>query len=77
MIIKVPIYVDIDKIDADNLPNYVEACGKEFYLYLRKKNNKIFHETLQNEWGEDEYAPFPKIVSKDDAINFLRTGKEK
>jgi hypothetical protein len=75
MIIKVPIYVDLDAIDPDLLPVVVEAMSKRFYLTLRKeslfKNLKIDSESSLTL----ETVTNAKIISREKALESLRTKK--
>jgi hypothetical protein len=75
MIIKVPIYVDLDAIDPDLLPVVVEAMSKRFYLTLRKeslfKNLKIDSESSLTL----DTVTNAKIISREKALESLRTKK--
>lgn len=75
MIIKVPIYVDLDAIDPDLLPVVVEAMSKRFYLTLRKeslfKNLKIDSESSLSL----DSVTNAKIISREKALESLRTKK--
>jgi len=74
MIIKVPIYVEIESIDNDSLRPLVNDLGEEFKSILRKekflKLRSAFHDTI----GCEGVAKF-KIISKESALDSLRIKK--
>jgi len=75
MIIKVPIYVELDAIDPDFLAPLVDALAKHFYLILRKENlNKKVAADKEHSvlLGDLTNA---KVISKDKALESLRTKK--
>jgi hypothetical protein len=76
MIIKVPIYVEIEKIDNPSmLPNYVATVSDVFVITLRKENYqhrlqiRKLHERVTGVIGNF------KIINKEKAIEILRTTK--
>jgi hypothetical protein len=73
MIIKVPIYVEIDAIGTAILPDLVDDLGDIFYNILRKqKLNKT--DIINHNQGWKDTVPNAKIISKEKALEHLRKG---
>jgi hypothetical protein len=73
MIIKVPIYLDIDSIPAETIPTVVESMHKKFTSILRKEKFETINVT-RSEPGGPLSIPF-KIITREKALDFLRTNK--
>jgi len=73
MIIKVPVYVDIDAIKSEDIQPIVEDLSNHFYSFLRKENlNKQIKES--HLWDVDEVIPKAKLISRAKALEHLRKG---
>lgn len=74
MIVKIPIYVEVGPVSADQLVHLVEMLNKNFTVILRKsKTTKIqmLHPTTGKKVTSLDY----EIISREKANDFLRTGK--
>ena len=74
MIIKVPIYVEIDSISDHNcLSLLVDRLQKDFYKHLRKKS---FETLIEACFKEDDFSVSDlKILNVDEAFEILRKKK--
>jgi hypothetical protein len=75
MVLKVPVYVEIDKIDPDSISLLVDELSDEFYKFLQEKNLKTFIKLWNansREVGKPE-SDF-KVITKTRAIDHLRKG---
>jgi len=75
MLIKVPIYLEIDSIDPNAISFLVDKLNKDFTRILRKeKLAKIQKITISNDTKIDIEVDM-KLVHKERAFEFLRTSK--
>jgi hypothetical protein len=75
MILKVPIYVEIDRISPDSAEGFLRVLGEEFYKTIRKND---FKKTLIQLHKINPKAGFPedlKIINREKALETLRTWK--
>lgn len=73
MIVKVPIYVEIDRIDPEMIPFFVEFLADVMYNDIRKKS---FTKTLAKFTNNGEISPDDlKVISREEALELLRTRK--
>jgi hypothetical protein len=74
MIIKVPIYLEVDKIDiGDSLSEEVMALSEEITNILRKQK---FAKTKTDYYASLEFEGLPtkiKLLSRGEALEVLRT----
>jgi len=76
MIIKVPIYVEIESIDCQELlPDVVEALHEVFTNTLRKEKFEIPQTMGIRKSFVVKHAGEFKIISKEKALEYLRTKK--
>jgi hypothetical protein len=76
MIIKVPIYVEIEKISSQEmLPDVVETFHTEFTNILRKEKYGISEVSRIRMSTVTKLAGNFKIISKEKALEYLRTKK--
>jgi len=72
MIIKVPIYVEVDSAQPEILPDLVEILNKMFTMYLRKQDMatvlKKTHTIFGGRLGEDL-----SLITREKALDTLRT----
>lgn len=76
MIIKVPIYLEVEKVsNPEILPEVVELVGKLFTIILRKEdfNKNSIHRTNYS-MLEKQFGDF-KIIQREKALEYLRTKK--
>lgn len=75
MIIKVPVYVEIENVDPELLQEVVHSLSNSFYKVLRKEDfeKKSTHFLTIPKEIRSEF--FVKILSKDKAFEALRTKK--
>lgn len=74
MIIKVPIYVEVDKIPGDNLPELVQYLSKVMSIHLLK--SKFNSETKEKAATLGVGNPKSlKILSHEEALDSLRTSR--
>lgn len=74
MIVKVPIYCEISEINQSLLPEFVISLGTEFSDELRKKFKAC--QISEKKFLTKGQKPFDfSIITRDEALNFLRTGK--
>lgn len=73
MILKIPIYLEVDSISAEAASSLVEVCNKKFTIILRKEKITTFKFT------DDERDLVTisnlKIISREKALESLRTGR--
>jgi hypothetical protein len=74
MIIKVPIYVEIESISNDALRSLVDDMGEEFKSILRKEKFLKLRAAYADTVGFEHVAKF-KIISKESALDSLRIKK--
>jgi len=75
MIIKVPIYVEIEKVsETADLPEAVTLLHKSFSLILRKSDFRIQMAKYAQLRVEKLIGDF-KIIPKEKALEYLRTKK--
>jgi len=73
MIIKVPVYVDVDAIRQEDLLGYVSICTDRFYKSLRKQ--KLILPSSYTIGPKDKKTPVnAKLISKEMALETLRKG---
>jgi len=74
MIIKVPIYVEVDKIPGDNLPELVQYLSKVMSKHLLKSSftSDTIEKAATLGVGNPESL---KILSHKEALDSLRTSK--
>lgn len=73
MIIKVPVYVDIDAIRQEDLLSYVNVCTERFYKSLRKQ--KLLLPNSYTTGNKEKKTPVnAKLISKEMALETLRKG---
>lgn len=76
MVIKVPIYVEIDTVDQRELPKLVGVLMQGFYEILRKEENYNTKTYRYINISKKELSNLSmKIISRDDALESLRTSK--
>jgi hypothetical protein len=76
MILKVPIYVEFEKISTDEVQIFVEEMNKKFTSIVRKyKPEKIRFKIPGFEEDSYDIENF-KIISREDALESLRTKKK-
>jgi hypothetical protein len=73
MIIKVPIYLEIESVNQILLPGGVEVISQSFSTFLKKEEFKTLRKSLTTHFGES-FGTF-KIILKDKALEILRTKK--
>lgn len=73
MIIKVPIYLEVDSITPDAAASLVEVCNKKFSTILRKE--KILTFKFTDSEKELVFISKMKIISREMALEHLRTGR--
>lgn len=75
MLIKIPIYVEIEKVSSpEMLPLVVNSLNTVFTRTLRKENFDTHCNKILTEIVLPESKSF-KIVTKDGALEYLRTKK--
>jgi hypothetical protein len=74
MVIKVPIYVEIEKADPQTLTYVVNDLGLAFTSILRKEDFANSRSLHLNTKVVKELGGF-KIVPRDKALEYLRTKK--
>jgi len=74
MVIKIPIYVEIDTIDERLLPLFVDAFAILFFKQLRKEEFTKDVARMQLKSGSKMPSKI-KIISKDMALETLRIKK--
>jgi hypothetical protein len=74
MIIKVPIFVDIDSIDSAFVNPVVEDLSDYFYKILRKQDLNKQIEKLFKTTDDEIYRPKAKIINREKALESLRKG---
>jgi hypothetical protein len=74
MIIKVPIYVEIDSIVPEYLGPVVESLADDFYKLLRKQQLSKSIEPLYKAANLEDNRPNAKIISREKALQSLRKG---
>jgi len=73
MILKVPIYLDVDSIPAEMVPTIVESANRKFTSILRKEKLEIIN-VPKTEPGGPLSIEF-KIITREKALDYLRTNK--
>lgn len=73
MIVKVPIYVEIDSISADSVPYVVRELNENFTKIVRK--NKLTKIQMLGPSGEKRESIELKVITREKAEDFLRTSK--
>lgn len=73
MIVKVPIYLEVDKIEPDALSHLVETANKKFTTILRREKIETFEFTKLATGAK--YLSKIKIITREKALDFLRTSK--
>jgi hypothetical protein len=73
MVVKVPIYVEIERADPELLPTYVEHLGAAFTIILRREDFEKAVRGLTEE-VRNGIGAF-KIIQKSKAVEYLRTKK--
>lgn len=76
MVIKVPIYVDIEKVDPQDLPDLVNKFSRNFYKFLREKELMKAIRKFDTLNGE-KLVPTFKVISLAEAHEYLRKGRSK
>jgi hypothetical protein len=74
MIIKVPIYVEIESIDSGLLAHAIESFTQDFQSILRKEKFIKSRSVYSESEGFEGIAKF-KIITKEKALEILRTKK--
>jgi hypothetical protein len=75
MIIKVPVYVElIGKVDQSTLQEKVKMLEEAFYKVVRKHNFSKANPFVPTAFFKEEDPDF-KIVSREQALEYLRTKK--
>lgn len=74
MIIKVPIYLEVDKLEQDMIPSIVNDMGNIVYSILRKEKELNGTFPMYKRKGKTISASF-KVLSKEKALEYLRTSK--
>jgi len=73
MIIKIPVYLDVESINQEDLPKLVEAFQRRFTFILRKEKDLIQTKETIAIMGDPE-VEF-KIITRKQAFEHLRTAK--
>jgi hypothetical protein len=73
MIIKVPIYLEVDSIPGELVPSMVETLHKKFTSILRKE--KLDHFIVSKSEPGGPFSTQFKIITREKALDFLRTNK--
>lgn len=74
MIIKVPIYVEIESIHSELLPNFVSDLNKAFSKLLLSEGFKVAKTFNKKHFGVNSTEQMFSIISKDKALDSLRQG---
>lgn len=73
MIIKVPIYLEVDSINPEALALLVETANKKFSIILRKEKIETF--TYDDFEKKVKHSVKLKVITREKALDFLRTSK--
>jgi len=73
MIIKVPIYVEVDSISSEAVPYVVKELNENFTKIVRK--NKLPKIQMFGPSGEKRELIEMKVITREKAEDFLRTSK--